>query len=127
MFPTTVGDEGMDGVVAVLVAIIGSAGLVGSALVGALVQSRRIGRGTGGGLATKWRDLHDAAVARSELMEEQRDDEHTFRLAAEERERDTALRLRATQDGLDDCVRQRQRAESDLAAVERRRAARGLA
>jgi len=120
----------VDGPTAILVAIISSAGLVTAALVGALVQTRRIGRGTGGSLVSKWRENYEAAQARAELMEEQRDDEHKLRLgvqgqreadrlAWERREGELLARVASTELDLDTCSRQLDDARSEVREIRR--------
>lgn len=113
----------MDGLVPILVAIIGSTGTIVGALLGARRLARRGGRRAGpdADIAAGWRQQAELEKARAELLDEQLSDEREARAAALARIAVLEDELRDTHRALDNCVRQRNSAFSDLRAAERRR------
>ena len=114
----------MDGTITILVAIIGSAGTVIAALIGARQIAGRKARSSGGNanpIAAQWKEQAELEKARADLLAEQLVEEREGRAADAgvlERERQ---RLAATQHDLDDCARQRDNAYATIRAIERRR------
>jgi hypothetical protein len=112
----------VDGLAPILVAIIGSAGTVLGALIGAGYLARR-GRKRGQddpNVAGRWREQADLEKARADLLDEQLNDEREARHAAIEANRGLLADIKRTRDDLDDCARQRDNAYATIRAIERR-------
>lgn len=108
-----VGEQGVDDLESILVAIITSIGTLGAAAFGARRLSRRTAEGHGGaaGNAARWREQAELEKARADLLAAERDD--AIGVLASER-----ARLATTQHDLDDCSRQRDNAYSRIRALE---------
>lgn len=109
----------MDGFTSIVVAVVTTIGTIVAAALGARQLAGRRGTGTAtASLVARWREQAELEKARADLMAEERDRERAARIEAEQK-------LQDTRHDLDDCVRQRDGAYSDLRAEKRRRAPRG--
>ncbi|HET7030354.1 MAG TPA: hypothetical protein VFI34_07570 [Candidatus Limnocylindrales bacterium] len=111
----------MDGAVTILVAIIGSAGTIVAALIGARQIAGRKSKANERGMAAQWKEQAELASARAELLDEQLADEREAREAAIARNVVLEQQLSTTRHDLDDCSRQRDNAYATIRAIERRR------
>jgi hypothetical protein len=100
----------------IIVAVVTTIGVVLAAALGANRLGARRAPGVAAN-AARWRDQAELEKARADLLVEERDRERTGRLEAEQK-------LGDTRHDLDDCVRQRDKAFSDIRVLERRRAPR---
>jgi hypothetical protein len=111
----------VDGAVTILVAIIGSAGTIVAALIGARQLAGRRNRTSDRGMAAAWKEQAELEKARADLLDEQLEDEREARKTALEHARLAEERLEVTRHDLDDCARQRDNAYATIRAIERRR------
>jgi chromosome segregation ATPase len=111
----------VDGLAPILAAIIASVGTIVGAVLGARRLAGHRTKGSDSTIAAGWRQQAELEKARADLLEEQRDDERDANADAAARISTLEGQLNTTRHDLDDCVRQREKAFSDLRALERRR------